>query len=316
MMEPALQHPVATPDGHQLLPAGAVLTEATLARLAASAPAALEPVPLLEFGTVRQDLLGFLVSPPYRAVFGGAGTIPDLLATMEGVHLAPPCLDCLVWFRECDPYTYRHSLTVLALTTLLARDLLPDSQDHVREAFAGPTHDIGKVCVPLEILQKETPLTLAERSRLEHHSLAGSVLLSHFLGDHRHLAVRVARDHHERKDGSGYPRGIRDIDPLVEIIIVSDVYDALLSPRPYRPISFDNRSAIDVLTSMAERGKIGWDVLKALLAHNRGVRFRADEIQVSSERRGHPPAGNMYGATLQDGRDQDESDGGDEGHGP
>ena len=70
-------------------------------------------------------------------------------------------------------------LTVLVLTTLLAPDLIPDSQDRMREAFASPIHDIGKICVPLEILKKDTPLTLAERRHLEHHTLAGAVLLTY-----------------------------------------------------------------------------------------------------------------------------------------
>jgi HD-GYP domain-containing protein (c-di-GMP phosphodiesterase class II) len=295
---------VVTPHGQELLPAGATLTEPTLAEIARAGPAVLEPVPLLAFGTVREDLLRFLTSPPYQTVFSGPDTIPRVLNTLAAVHLTRPCLDCLDYFLERDPYTYRHSLTVPALTALLAHDLVPYSDDRVLEAFASPTHDIGKVCVPVEILQKDTPLTPAERRHLEHHTLAGSVLLSRFLNDHRHFAVQVARDHHERRDGSGYPRGIRDIDPLVEIIIVADVYDALLSPRPYRPASFDNRSAIELLTSMAEDGRIGWDVLKALLAHNRRVRFNAEEIRVSSERRGLAPAGNMYGETADADRDE------------
>jgi HD-GYP domain-containing protein (c-di-GMP phosphodiesterase class II) len=306
MSEPTLQYPVTTPDGLELLPRGAVLSDATLARVAADAPPAGDPVPLLAFGTVRKDLAGYLLSPPYEAVFAGPGTVAGLLETMAAVRMAPACLGCLDYFRQHDPYSYRHSLTVLALTALLARDLLPDSQDHVREAFASPTHDIGKVCVPLEILQKDSPLTPAERRHLEHHTLAGCVLLSHFLRDHRHFAVQVARDHHERRDGSGYPRGIHGIDPLLEIIVVSDVYDALLSPRPYRSGSFDNRTAIEVLTAMAEDGEIGWEVLKALLAHNRHVRFGIDEIRVSAEKRGCPPARNVYGRTVD--ADDDEGD--------
>jgi HD-GYP domain-containing protein (c-di-GMP phosphodiesterase class II) len=304
MTDLILGYPVTTPDGQELLPAGTVLTEAVLAEIANSAPPRLEPVPLLEYGTFRDDLLHFLTLPPYRTVFSGPETIPSVLRTLAGVHLTRPCMDCLDYFLDRDPYTYRHSLTVLALTALLAHDLIPNSDDRILEAFASPTHDIGKVCVPVEILRKETPLTLADRRHLEHHALAGSVLLSRFLNDHRHFAVQVARDHHERKDGSGYPRGIGEIDWLVEIIIVADVYDALLSPRPYRPASFDNRSAIESLTSMAECGKIGWDVLKALLARNRRVRFIADEIQVSGERRGHAPAGNIYGETSDTAQDE------------
>ena len=298
MTELILEYPVTTVDGRRILPAGTALTDAALGRVAARAPAAKEAACLLEFGSVRRDLMDFLSHPPYQHVFSGPGTIARLLDTVAAIHLTHPCLDCLVYFRESDDYTYRHLLTVLALTARLAHELIPDSEDRVREAFASPTHDIGKICVPLEILRKNTPLSHTERRQLGHHTLAGAVLLSYFLADHRHFAVKVARDHHERKDGSGYPRGIRDIDPLLEIIIVSDIYDALLSPRPYRAVSFDNRTAIEEITSMAERHEIGWYVVKALVAHNRKVPFRVDDIWVSSEKRGLPPPGNLYGETV------------------
>jgi HD-GYP domain-containing protein (c-di-GMP phosphodiesterase class II) len=130
---------------------------------------------------------------------------------------------------------------------------------------------------------------------LDNHSAAGYVLLSYYLGDPRSLASLVARDHHERKDGSGYPRGIPLRDLLVEVIAVCDVYDALISPRPYRPASYDNRTALEEITGMAERGEIGWDVVKALVACNRSARPHYSESEVSTEKRGVPPPGNLHG---------------------
>jgi len=118
-------------------------------------------------------------------------------------------------------------------------------------------------------------------------------------GDRRLIwRIRLRLQRSSISNGSGYPRGIRDLNPLVEIIIVSDIYDALLAPRPYRRVSFDNRTAIEEITAMAERHEIGWQVLKALVARNRSVPFGLDDIWVSGERRGHPPADNLYGETL------------------
>jgi HD-GYP domain-containing protein (c-di-GMP phosphodiesterase class II) len=82
--------------------------------------------------------------------------------------------------------------------------------------------------VPLHILKKTTPLTRTERGIIEHHAAAGYVLINYYYKDIQPLTCRVALDHHERKDGSGYPRGIIFKDPLVEIIAVGDIYDALI----------------------------------------------------------------------------------------
>jgi hypothetical protein len=129
------------------------------------------------------------------------------------------------------------------------------------------------------------------------------VLLSYYSGDAEDLAARVARDHHERRNGTGYPRNVRLADPLVEIVAACDVYDALVSSRPYRPISYDNRTALEEITQMAEQGEIGWEVVKALVALNRRSRPRFTEVEVSRERRGAAPPGNVYGVTIEEPRE-------------
>ena len=82
---------------------------------------------------------------------------------------------------------------------------------------------------------------------------------------------------------------------MTEITTVCDIYDALVAQRPYRPISYDNRTALEELTWMAERGEIGWDGVQALVAYNRESRPALNEFQVSLERRGTPPGHNLYG---------------------
>ncbi|RLB62196.1 MAG: hypothetical protein DRH08_12825 [Deltaproteobacteria bacterium] len=161
--------------------------------------------------------------------------------------------------------------------------------------------------VPLHILKKAGPLTVSEQKILKYHPLTGYVLLAYYLGDHRHPAVMVARDHHERRDGSGYPRGITELDPVVEMVAVCDVYDALLSPRPYRPLSYDNRTALEELTRMADSGALGWPCIEALVACNRTGRPSADQVVVSRDVRGTPPIGNCYGMVVADENDSDSS---------
>ncbi|MCX5853312.1 MAG: hypothetical protein NTZ24_01785, partial [Deltaproteobacteria bacterium] len=109
------------------------------------------------------------------------------------------------------------------------------------------------------------------------------------------FAARVARDHHERINGSGYPRGISLNDRIVEIVAVCDIYDALISTRPYRPVSFDNRTALENITMMAERNEVSWEVVQALVAHNRKEKKHFTKCNVSLEKRGTIPPNNVYG---------------------
>ena len=97
---------------------------------------------------------------------------------------------------------------VFNLSSVLVKGLGAGRQKSDAEFGAGPSHDFGKISVPLHVLKKAGPLTIREKQLVKYHPLSGYVLLAYYLGDHRHPAVLVARDHHERRDGSGYPRGI------------------------------------------------------------------------------------------------------------
>lgn len=283
-------------EGDEILPAGAVLSESLLATIAETGRRRRwEQRALLAYGTVRHDLSRATRVGSYAAVFGSEEEYRDLERAMGQVRLPEPCLRGLDWFRINDSYTYRHILMVFALSCLLARRLGHTGPAAAAEAVAGPLHDFGKLCVPLAILVKRTALTRAERHLLEQHTLAGHVLLSHYIGDPENFTTRVARDHHERRDGSGYPGGTPLADQLVEIVAVCDIYDALVSPRPYRRSPFDNRSALEELTAMAEDERIGRDAVQLLVSINRKDRPPPERCVVSLEKRGGPPAGNLYG---------------------
>lgn len=289
-------------EGAEILPAGAVLSESLLTTIAAAGHRhRWDQQVLLAHGTVRQDLARAARVGPYATVFGSDEEYRDLELLMGQSSLPEPCLRGMDWFRTNDGYTYRHILMVFALSCLLVRRLGHSDPTAAAEAVAGPLHDFGKLCVPLTTLVKRTALTRAERRQLDQHTLAGHVLLCHYLGDREDFTARVARDHHERCDGSGYPRGIDLTDQLVEIVAVCDIYDALVSPRPYRGSPFDNRSALEELTAMAETGRIGWDAVQLLVSMNRKDRPPPERCAISLEKRGHPPAGNLYGVYSDDG---------------
>lgn len=294
-----LEFAVRTVDGEEIMPTGTVVTaDALHAAAEAGRDRRWDVRSMLAHGTVRQDLARGMSNGPYAVVFGGEHERRGLELLMARARLPEPCLRGLDWFRAYDPYTYRHILMVFALTCLMAQRLGRSGPETAAEAVAGPLHDFGKLCVPLATLIKRTALTPAERRMLEQHTVAGHALLCHYTGHREDFTARVARDHHERRDGSGYPHGRALDDPLVEIVAACDVYDALVSPRPYRAASFDNRSALEELTAMAETGRIGWDVVRLLVSLNRRDRPAPERCDVSLEKRGAPPEGNLYGVTA------------------
>ena len=293
------EFPVTTLDGTELLPAGTVLTEEILQGLARSNTIpSNEFLQLMDYGGIQQDLLIFIKYPPYHIVFSDQEENERIFKILGTVRLPLPVLESMDYFKKNDFQTYRHTLMVFIISVLLAEMIMPDSKEPFGCAFIGSSHDIGKTCVPLEILKKKTPLTKNEHKYLKHHAVAGYVLLSYFLKNHNSFIARLARDHHERKDGSGYPLGIAQTDTMVEIVAVADVYDALLMPRSYRPISYDNRTALEEMTRMAERGAIGWDVIKALIARNRLEKPNYKDLVIPREKRGSAPSGNLYGKIV------------------
>ncbi|MCP4112275.1 MAG: HD domain-containing protein [Desulfobacteraceae bacterium] len=293
----ALQYPVFTLHNRLLLPAGVKLTPETMETLIPiGCGSQVQTYNILKYSTIKNDLFNFINRiPQYRIIFACRKRTDILIKLMDSVHLPTPVLFSLEYFKRYDFYTYRHILMVFALSTLLAQELIKDRQLLVQQIIAGPTHDFGKICVPLSILKKATPLTSAEMKMLKHHTVAGHVLLSYYYQDTNNFAAKVARDHHERADGSGYPAGTCLKDPMVEIIIASDIYDALISPRPYRSRAYDNRTALEELTDLAYKGELSMDVVKALIAHNRKDRPHYSKCVLSKEKRGTPPSANLHG---------------------
>jgi HD-GYP domain-containing protein (c-di-GMP phosphodiesterase class II) len=293
-----LLHPVQAPNGKVLLPAGAALTDHVIAELIhSSRHETFDPLKVMQYGCIADNLHRICHSPPYDKIFSDHARTRSLFALLDQVELPAPIFNIIDFFKSRDPYTYRHVLIVFALALLLAQDFMEDPYELQSAAQACTAHDLGKFCIPLAVLKKKTLLGPSERHSLEHHSAAGYVLLSYFFKDPRHPAAITARDHHERCDGSGYPCGIQLNNRIVEIVAVCDVFDALVAKRPYRPTAYDLRTALEEITDMADRGKIPWDVAKALINYNRKVRVSIPDCIVSCEKRGKPPADNLYRGT-------------------
>lgn len=296
-MENPLQlcYKVRTLDGRELLPAGAMLSRDTMQKLVRVADRETYYArKLLEFQTVAEDLQSICSEPPYCRIFSDQLRTKEIFESMQQVEFVQPLLDIYGFFKTYDPYTYRHILTVFALTLLLAQDLIDDREELARAVASASTHDFGKICIPLEVCKKSTPLSIQEQALLSHHAAAGYVLLSFYLKDFEHPAAITARDHHERRDGSGYPRQISLRSKVIEIVAVGDIFDALISSRPYRPQSYDLRTALEELSLQAKSGAISEDVVNALISFNREKHPCHGQCKFSHELRGTPPPGNHY----------------------
>jgi len=141
------------------------------------------------------------------------------------------------WVRALDlrdRETEGHTQRVTELTLKVARTLgfNEDELAHIRRGAL--LHDMGKMAIPDEILQKPGPLNEAEWEKMRHHPIYAYEMLSHIA--YLHPALEIPFHHHERWDGSGYPRGLRgeEIPLAARLFAIIDVWDALSSDRPYR----------------------------------------------------------------------------------
>lgn len=144
-----------------------------------------------------------------------------------------------------DPYTAGHQHRVADLAAAIARELELSEEQIQGIRLAGTVHDLGKVYVPAEILNKPGPLSEAEFAIVRAHSRVGHEVLKKV--DFPWPIAQMVLQHHERLNGSGYPHGIRDSEILTgaRILAVADVVEAIVSHRPYRP-------ALDLDHALAE----------------------------------------------------------------
>jgi putative two-component system response regulator len=146
-----------------------------------------------------------------------------------------------------DDETSRHNLRVGAISSLLAEKMGLSNEEIHFIGTAAPMHDIGKIAIPDHILLKPGKLTHNEYEIIKTHTVVGGNIFRNPSSIEMQYARKIALHHHERWDGHGYPCGLagKDIPIEARIVAVADVFDVLLSQRPYRqPVSHKKATSI------------------------------------------------------------------------
>lgn len=175
-------------------------------------------------------------------------------------------IGCINLFKFADKYTYTHSINVGLLSMLIGKWMKYGENMTESLLLAGLLHDIGKMKIDPAILNKPEALSLSEFEEIKNHPRYSYEMLQHRNEISMDVKVGILM-HHERIDGSGYPYAIynENINDIAKILAVADVYDAMMSERPYKK----KHSPFEVMQLMQEGafGKLDTKILLTFLTN-------------------------------------------------
>jgi len=225
----------------------------TLAGNKSAEPEAALPVASLTY-TLREerDTIDWM----HRQIQGG-GKLPIVEADAVvrslsiAMHAEQAMMLPLLQLKEFDQYTTTHSMNVSVLAMALGEFLELGGPAVRAIGVAGLLHDLGKVCIPKDVLTKPGQLTPAERKLIQEHPVVGARMLLQN-PDPMQIAAVVAYEHHVMLDGGGYPTlgNARGAQYASRLVHVCDVYDALRTNRPYR-LAWESERALAYIESRA-----------------------------------------------------------------
>ena len=165
--------------------------------------------------------------------------------------------------KTSDEYTFKHSVDVATISMIVDKQQGMNTNQIREIGVAGLLHDIGKTKVPTNILNKPGKLNNQEFEIMKQHSLFGYQMVKDRPDVSEEVSLAIL-EHHEKINGSGYPMGItlEQICPYARILTVSDIYDALVTERPYKS-AYSQRDAVEIIMSMTRELDI--NAMKAFL---------------------------------------------------
>lgn len=158
----------------------------------------------------------------------------DVVPVVQEISRLPDIFALFEAIQGKDDYTYQHNIGVGVLSTLIGRWMNMGEAELSVLSLAATLHDIGKLKIPSELLNKPDKLTAEEFALVRKHTIYGYEMLKETTGANSHITL-TALQHHERNDGKGYPLGLKEeqIDSYSKIVAVADIFHAMSSQRPY-----------------------------------------------------------------------------------
>lgn len=196
-----------------------------------------------------------------ETISSSAMSIADTI--LQGLDYNKSVIISVDALKISDEYTFKHCVDVGAMSVIIALKL-KESHKFLKDiALAGVLHDLGKSKIPLEILNKPTKLDAEEWKMMKMHPVYGYRMIEHIDGISSEIKKAVL-EHHENIDGTGYPIGLKGeaICRMARILTVADVYDALVTDRPYKEAK-SPADALEIMMGMSNKFDI--EILKTFI---------------------------------------------------
>ncbi|OPH52984.1 phosphohydrolase [Paenibacillus ferrarius] len=208
----------------------------------------------------------------------------EIIPAVQQMTENPNIFELFEAVRAKDDYTHQHNIGVGVLSTLIGKWMNLSSAELATLSLAATLHDVGKVKIPLEILNKPGKLTKEEYTVIKQHTVFGYEMLRDTVGV-GHRVASVAIQHHEREDGRGYPFGLKrdQIDVYSKIVAIADIFHAMSSKRPYHePMPF-----YEIIKQMREGtfGEFEPEIISVFLS-NITAHLIGNDVLLSDGRRG------------------------------
>ncbi|GHF82660.1 HD-GYP domain-containing protein [Thalassotalea marina] len=186
-------------------------------------------------------------------------------STLKEIFRNSDALACVINIRNKDDYLLEHSVSVSVLITIFAKYLQIDKHIVKQLAIGGFLHDVGKIMIPEEVLNKPDKLTVEEFELMKSHVVHSidTIKATPGISD---ISLEVAALHHEKLDGKGYPYNIPgdQISKYGRIIAICDIFDALTAARCYKD-GYDHGKAFGILRSLVEKNHLDGPLVESFI---------------------------------------------------
>ena len=278
-------------DGKEIAPAGAAVGKALLSAVAERGYGAGARQSVADAGLLADFAAAF--DDPDLEQFFDPSLRERILSVIERLHLPEPVFRELDSMRLKSPILYAHSVATTVLAVRVVMEIVMKVDDLIKIAGGVLLKDIGMSRLTRQVGKNTDYLSKQEFHRIRKHPVVGLLLTTYYLGES--IEGMIALRHHMR-NGAGYPKwgGLKP-SRLIDLIEVVDVFYAMISPRPFRPVPFNARGAVDELTQMTRDNQISEGAIKIFVMCMRQGALSSDAVDLTGERLGFVPESNFYG---------------------